>query len=266
MVRSLQLSFTDWDGISLTAQWVGLDNFRTVISHRSFNQIVRNTIYLMVIYIPLLNVFALFIAIQIYEVKNLGNLYKTVFFLPNMLSMTVVGFIWKLIFSFHNGIINKFFRAVGLEAFANDWLGDPSLVLPSMTMTIIWYALGYYVLIYLSGLYNIPVELYEATEVEGASSRQKFVNVTIPMLAPAITINIILSTIGLITLFDLPFVLTGGGPGYNSQTIALQIYYLGFVTLQPKLALALAVILGIFAILIIIVLMKILRKREENIL
>lgn len=262
MLRSLQYSLTDWDGIAREAKWVGLKNFTWVITESSFRQVFINTFYLIVLYVPVLNVIALLLAIAVYNVGKVGNVYKSILFFPNVLSMTVVAFIWKIIYSY-DGILNQFFRAIGLEVLAQDWLGQAGTVLTALSVSIIWFAIGYYLLIYLAGLYAVPVEIYESAEVEGVNPVQKLFRITIPLIAPSITINIILSTIGIITLFDLPFVLTGGGPGYMSETIALRVYSYAFVTLQTSYALAMAVILGVFAITITLIQLRFLRRREE---
>lgn len=262
MLRSLQYSFTDWDGIAREARWVGLKNFIWVVTESSFRQVFINTAYLVVVYVPVLNVIALLLALAVYNVRKAGNIYKSILFFPNVLSMTVVALIWRLIYSY-NGILNSFLRSIGLKALAQDWLGQPNTVLPAMSVSIIWFAVGYYLLIYLAGINSVPVELYESAEVEGVNPLQKLFRITIPLIAPSITINVILSTIGIITLFDLPFVLTGGGPGYLSETIALRVYSYAFVTLQTGYALAMAVFLGAFAISITLILLSFLRKREE---
>jgi ABC-type sugar transport system permease subunit len=183
-------------------------------------------------------------------------------FFPNLLSMTVVALVWRVIYT-HDGLLNQFFRTVGLKALVLDWLGKPGTVLPAMSLTIIWFAVGYYLLIYLAGLNTVPVEIYECAEVEGVNPVQRLFRITIPLIAPSITINTVLSTIGIITLFDLPFVLTRGGPGYMSETLALHVYFFAFVQLKTNYALALAVILGLFAVLITIIQLRLLRRREE---
>jgi ABC-type sugar transport system permease subunit len=262
MVRSLLYSFTDWDGIARTAHWVGLKNFATVVADPSFRQVVVNTLYLIIIYVPVLNVLALLLAVAVYNSGKAGNLYKSLLFFPNLLSMTVVALIWKIIYTY-DGLLNQFLKAVGLKALMQDWLGQISTVLPAMSLTIIWFAVGYYLLIYLAGLNTVPVEIYESAEVEGVTTTQRLFRITIPLIAPSITINTVLSTIGIITLFDLPFVLTRGGPGYMSETLALHVYFYAFVQLKTSYALALAVILGAFAIVITSAQLRFLRRREE---
>lgn len=261
MLRSLQYSFTNWDGIAREVRWVGLRNFRYIVSESSFRQVFVNTGYLVILYVPVLNTIALLLALAVYSVKKAGNLYKSVLFFPNVLSMTVVALIWRLIYA-HDGILNRALRSVGLGLLVRDWLGNPRTVLPAMSVSIIWFAVGYYLLIYLAGLNSVPVELYECAEVEGVTPVQKLFRITIPLIAPSITINIVLSTIGIVTLFDLPFVLTGGGPGYMSETIALRVYSYAFITLQTAYALAMAVLLGVFAVTITLLQLRVLRRRE----
>jgi ABC-type sugar transport system permease subunit len=262
MLRSLVYSFTNWDGIARTSQWIGLKNFQVVVTESSFLQVVFNTLYLAVIYVPVLNALALLLAVAVYNAGKAGNVYKSMLFFPNLLSMTVVALVWRVIYT-HDGLLNQFFRTVGLKALVLDWLGKPGTVLPAMSLTIIWFAVGYYLLIYLAGLNTVPVEIYECAEVEGVNPVQRLFRITIPLIAPSITINTVLSTIGIITLFDLPFVLTRGGPGYMSETLALHVYFFAFVQLKTNYALALAVILGLFAVLITIIQLRLLRRREE---
>jgi raffinose/stachyose/melibiose transport system permease protein len=265
MLRSMVYSFTNWDGIARTSRWVGLRNFQVVVTESSFLQVVFNTLYLAVIYVPVLNALALLLAVAVYNAGRAGNVYKSMLFFPNLLSMTVVALIWRVIYT-HDGLLNQFFRTIGLKALVLDWLGKPGTVLPAMSVTIIWFAVGYYLLIYLAGLNTVPVEIYECAEVEGVNPAQKLFRITIPLIAPSITINTVLSTIGIITLFDLPFVLTRGGPGYMSETLALHVYFFAFVQLKTNYALALAVILGLFAISITVIQLRLLRRREEVLL
>jgi ABC-type sugar transport system permease subunit len=262
MLRALVLSFTSWDGIARSWQWVGLKNFRAVVTDSTFRQITFNTVYLTIIYVPVLNVIALLLAVAVYNAGRAGNLYKAVLFFPNLLSMTVIAMIWSMIYRY-DGLLNQFLSLIGLKVLVQDWLGQIRTVLPAMSVTIIWFAVGYYLLIYLAGLNTVPVEIYEAAEVEGVSSWQKLTRITIPLIAPAITINAVLSTIGIITLFDLPFVLTRGGPGFKSQTIAMHVYAYAYQQLRTTRALALAVILGVFAIIVTTLLLAFLRRREE---
>ena len=260
---TLRYSFTNWDGLFPQAEFVGFKNFAVVLGERSIKRVFFNTFYLVILYVPVLNVLSLLIAVNIHHVMRLKNIYKAVMYLPQMLSLTVVGFVWRLIYSYDGGLINEALILVGLEWFTQDWLGQRNTVLPAMSLTIVWSALGYFILIYLAGLNAIPRELYESAEVDGARSFTQLVFITIPMLAQAITISVTLSAIGILGLFDLPFVLTEGGPGYLSETLALRVYMYAFAQLRIDYGLAMAVILGIISVVAALILLKLFRKREE---
>ncbi len=260
---TLRYSFTNWDGLFPQAEWVGLKNFAVVLGERSIKRVFFNTFYLVVLYVPVLNVLAVLIAVHIHNVVRLRNVYKAIMYLPQMLSLTVVGFVWKVIYSYDGGLINEAMILLGLEWYTQDWLGQRNTVLPAMSLTIVWSALGYFILIYLAGLSAIPRELYESADVDGAGPFKQLVFITIPMLAQAITISVTLAAIGILGLFDLPFVLTEGGPGYLSETLALRVYMYAFAQLRIDYGLAMAVILGVISVLAALILLKLFRKREE---
>ena len=262
MVLTVRHSFTNWDGFSANADFVGFKNFSTVLGERSIKQVFFNTFYLAVLYIPVLNVLALLLAICIYSVSKLKSFYKAILYLPQMISLTVVGFVWRLIYAYDGGLLNRAFSAIGMDFLVQDWLGQKSTVLPAMSVTILWSALGYFTLIYLAGLNAIPTQLYESAEVDGVGAFRKLFHITLPMLAQAITINITLSAIGIVALFDIPYVLTKGGPGYLSETLALRVYMYAFAKLRVDYGLATAVMLGIISISMTLAILKLLRRRE----
>lgn len=258
--------FTDYDGVRSNYNFVGLDNFINVIKEESFLQIVLNTFKLAILYVVGLNVLAVVIAVFVTNVgRRFGNFVKSLLFFPSLLSMVVVGFIWKLLYDYNNGLINQIMRTLGLEVLVQEWLGNKDLVLVSVSISIIWFALGYYLIIYYAGLMGIPQELYEASDVEGASGLQKFFRITLPMLAPSTTINVVLSTVAILSCFDLPYVLTsGGGPGYFGETIAMEIFRYTYAAMEQGKAFALSVLLALIAVIVAVVELKLLLKREEE--
>ena len=136
--------------------------------------------------------------------------------------------------------------------------------MPALSVSIIWYAVGFYVLIYLGGLSTVPNELYEAAAVDGITWWQKLFRITLPMISQSITINIIVSTIAILTLFDLPYVLTQGGPGYASQTMALMSYQYAFKAMSQGKAMALAVMLTLITILFAVCELFLLNRKEDR--
>jgi ABC-type sugar transport system permease subunit len=246
----------------LNYKYVGLDNFYYVIKSPEFTQLIKNTIFLIVLYVPVLNIISLLFAVVIYDIGKLANVYKVILYLPNILSMVVVGVIWKVIYNPVFGPLQYILQKLNLDYLVQDWLGQRSTVMFALSASVIWYAIGFYMMIYLGGLSTVPAEIYESASIDGVKWHQKLIYITIPMIAPSITINVVVSTIGILTVFDLPFVLTGGGPGFASQTLAIGVYIFGFKSMQQGAAMALAIILTIVTLLFAVLQLKFLRKRE----
>lgn len=264
VLMSFRYSMTDWNGVSADYAWVGLSNYRNVISAAEFKTLFFNTFYLIILYVPVLNILAIFFSVIIFDIGRAANLYKVILFLPNIVSMVVVGFIWRTIYNPATGPLSYLLNAVGADNLVQDWLGQKSTVMPALSVSIIWYAVGFYVLIYLGGLSTVPQELYEAAAVDGITWWQKLFRITLPMISQSITINIIVSTIAILTLFDLPYVLTQGGPGYASQTMALMSYQYAFDSMSQGMAMALAVMLTLITILFAICELFVLNRKEDN--
>jgi ABC-type sugar transport system permease subunit len=260
---SFKYSLTNWNGISSDYTYVGLDNFKKVVTAMEFRQLFFNSFYLIVLYVPVLNVISLLLAIIIYDIGKMGNFYKVTIFLPNILSMVVVGVLWRVIYNPVIGPLALFLRQVGLGNLVQDWLGQKATVLPAISVSIIWFAVGFYMMIYLGGLSAIPGEIHDAASIDGCSWLRRVTHIIIPMVSQSITINIVISTIAILTIFDLPYVLTAGGPGYASQTMSLMIYFYAFKSMQQGHAMALAIILTVITMIVAVFQLKILRKRED---
>jgi ABC-type sugar transport system permease subunit len=260
---SFRYSITDWNGISSHYTYIGFDNFKKVITAMEFRQLFVNSLFLIVLYVPVLNIFSLLLAVLIYDIGRIGNFYKVILFLPNILSMVVVGVIWRVIYNPAIGPLALVLDKIGLGFLIQDWLGQRSTVLPALSVSIIWFALGFYIMIYLGGLSTIPNDIYDAASIDGCKWRHKFIHIIVPMVAQSITINIVISTIGILTIFDLPYVLTAGGPGYASQTMALMVYFYAFKSMQQGNAMALAIILTFITMIVAVFQLRLLRKRED---
>lgn len=264
VLMSFRYSFTDWNGVSADYAFVGFDNYKNVISSDEFKTLFFNTFYLIILYVPVLNILAIFFSVIIYDIGRAANIYKVILFLPNIVSMVVVGFIWRTIYNPATGPLAYLLNALGCENLVQDWLGQKETVMPALSVSIIWYAVGFYVLIYLGGLSTVPNELYETAAVDGITWWQKLFRITLPMISQSITINIIVSTIAILTLFDLPYVLTQGGPGYASQTMALMSYQYAFKAMSQGKAMALAVMLTLITILFAVCELFLLNRKEDR--
>ncbi len=264
LAMNVGYSLTDYNVSSLIPNFIGLNNFKSIINDPDFGLVCKNTIVLALIYVVGLNSLAILISVLIARVgRTFGNFVKSVLYFSCLLAMVVVGFIWRVLFNYTNGIINKVLSVFMPESMIPEWLGNPNIIMTSIGITVIWFALGYYVVIYYAGLMSIPTDLYEVSNIEGANSFQEFRYVTLPLLAPSITINVVLTTMAIIATFDLPFALTsGGGPGKFGTTIPIWIYQMYFMNYQYGKAIALSCFLAVIAIIVAIIELKILLKRE----
>ena len=262
VAQSFWYSFTNWDGVASSYKFVGFSNFKSVLSSRQILTILRNTGLLIITYIPVLNIVALAMAIIIKGcTRNVGNFFKVIIFFPNILAKVVVAQIWKTMLDTNYGLVNQIFNFLGFEQ-KLDWLGNASTALPLVAIATVWFASGYYMVIYYAGLLNIPTELYEASSIDGASAVQNFRFITLPLLMPSVAINVVLSTIGCLAMFDIPYAMTSGGPGYASTTIALQIYLYNSQMLQLSNGVALSALLCIVSICFTLVELRFFAKRE----
>ena len=185
------------------------------------------------------------------------------FFFPAMLSGIVAAQLWKIMYFYDGGVINSILISLKLRGLINDWLGQPGLVMISMITAYAWFQLSISTIIYLAGLQNISLELYESAKIDGANSWSAFKHITFPLLAPSITLNVIYVSINALKAFDFPFNLTQGGPGYYSMIMSERIYFYGFKTMEFGLSSALSVILVSIILIIALAQVLILRKREE---
>jgi raffinose/stachyose/melibiose transport system permease protein len=260
------LSITDWNGISQTMNIIGLDNFVSLLSEKDFFLSLKNTALFLIITMIFQNLLALLIAILLNN-KFIGrDFFRTLLFLPSTISIVAIGLIWTLIFDPINGPIVEIAEALGLDALADiKWLGDPKVVMYTIAFVNIWQWAGWNMVIYLAGLQSIPAEYYEAASIDGANFFSKLRHITIPMLAPSITINVVMTTIGGLKVFDLPYVMTGGGPGRASETLAMTIINNSFSLNKMGYGSAMSLVLFALILLVTIIQNKVLSKSEEAI-
>jgi raffinose/stachyose/melibiose transport system permease protein len=259
-LTSIQLSFTNWDGINPRYRYIGFDNYIEILTSRRFYSALRNTLLLTIIVSVGENIIALALALALDKVRWLKGLFRSVFYIPVLISGVVSGFIWLTMYNWNFGIINTILLRVGMEAV--NWIGDPHMVLFSLALTIIWKGAGYYMVIYLAGLQGIPKDCLESAVIDGANAWQSFWRITFPLLAGSITINFTLSLINGLKIFDQIVVMTNGGPGFASETITYLIYRVAFSESRQGFGTSLAVILFILIFILNAVQSKVLRRRE----
>jgi ABC-type sugar transport system permease subunit len=207
-------------------EWIGLKNFDRLIGDALFYRSLLNTLTFLVIHIPLQVVVALALALLLNSGVRGRGLFRALYFLPVVVSGVAVTILWQQIYSFDYGILNNILHAAGLPPVP--WLVDPRVAMPSIAIMATWKNVGIYIVLFLVGLQNIPRDLYEAANLDGATPFKQFRYVTLPMLNPTIVVIVVLSTIGGFSLFIEPYVLTGGGPMQSTLSGMLYIYNQAF--------------------------------------
>jgi multiple sugar transport system permease protein/raffinose/stachyose/melibiose transport system permease protein len=259
---SLYLSFTSWDGVSNDIRFIGFDNFVEIWNSERVHNALKNTLFMAVILVLLENIVALILAMLVDQVRWFRNLFRSVFYFPVLLSGIVMGFVWTIILNYNFGVINQLLDMIGLGSLKADWLGNPDFAMLSIILSTVWKSAGYYMIIYLAGLQGIPQELAEAADIDGANRWQQFLHITFPLLAGAMTVCIVLSMIGSLKIFDQIAVMTDGGPGFETETLTYIIYKVGFGELRQGFGTALAQVLFLLILIVTIIQVKFLRKRE----
>lgn len=257
-------AFTDWNGISASANWVGLDNFREILESEVARGALWHTLELTAVYVILVNAAGLFLALALNRTLRSRNFLRALFFAPVVLSSLATAYVWRYLFEF-NGPLNQFLGAVGLESWQRPWLGDPSFALWAVVVVFVWQYAGLAMCFYLAGLQSIPEEVDEAAAIDGASLWLRVRAVTVPLLAPAMTISIAYTTIQGFRIFDTVVGLTNGGPGSATETLTTQLFNQGFAASRFGYGAAFALVLALLISIVSITQIMLLRAREARV-
>ena len=264
VLRGLYFSFTRYGGVK-AATWVGLDNYIEMLGDPKAQNALTNTVVFAVVVVVVQNGLALTLASMLYRVPSVRQLASFTLLMPAVLPLIIVGYIWLAIYNPLNGPLNAAFRAVGLGSLEQLWLGNPSIALLAVAMVNVWMFTGYSMVIYLANYVTIPRELFEACAVDGASGFRRWWRVDRFLLAPSMTVNIALSTIGTLKIFELPYVMTRGGPVNSTRTLTMVVYDDAFTTGRYGYGMAVAVVLLVFTVIVSAIQVSWLRYRETRV-
>ena len=238
--QTLYLSFFDYSKNIYSPQFVEWANYLYLIKNPQFLKTILNTFYFLVLCVPFLVIFPLFLAILLNTKIRGKTLYKLIIYLPVVVSVVVVAIAFKWLYA-PEGLLNYFLSLINISPLG--WLSDPKFAMFSVALVTIFKGVGYYMMIYLAALMSVPNELYEAAEVDGATSFQKHMAVTIPHIMPTIALVATISSISALKVFVEIYVITRGGPLDSTKTIVYYIYEKAFENLDLGLASAASVIL-----------------------
>lgn len=253
-------SLTDWNGLNPSYNMVGLSNYREAFTDTYFLDSIWFTLKYVLFMLVLQNVLAILLAVLIESRRRTKALFRTVFFMPNMISLIIGGYMWLFIFT---RVLPYLAENAGMTFLDQSWIGDPKYSFLAILILSLWAGVGYQMVIYIAALQNVPDDIKEAAAIDGATSWQQFRFITLPMIMPAITICMFLTLNGSFKVFDAVYSLTGGGPGRSTQVIALNIFEEAFAqSNRYGYASAKAIILFLIVMLITFIQLAVMKKRE----
>lgn len=263
IILTADMSFTSFKGIGESKD-IGWRNYERILSRERYLDSIWITLFYTLIVVPALTVTGLFFAAILHRLPAIRNFSRAALYTPAMMSFVVIGYVWQFLYSPLNGGINVALRDLGLGALEQNWLGNPDIALFSVAFVQVWMFTGFTCAIFLAGFAGIPEEIGEAGRLEGATSWQRFRYLELPLLGPSITVSVMLTTIGTLKTFELPFILTNGGPDGATRMLSIEIIDNLFGQYKFGFASALSIIMLIIVLAVAFVQNTVLRDREHT--
>lgn len=262
MLSALRLSFTNASGFGIE-EWVGLDNYVRVFTDPRILSTLGNTALYTVLFTPTALIAALLLALLLGNRRLIARgFFRTALFLPFIVSLAVAAFAWTYLLDPQVGLLNYWLRSVGIQL--GNVLQDPALAMPTVVLVAIWKNFGFYMVIFIAGLQEIPESLYEAAKLDGAGAWRRFTSVTLPQLSNTLAFVIVFAMIAALQAFDQIYVMTGGGPYRSTQTVVMEIYQEGFKKLDLGVATALSYVLLAATLILSLVQFRFFGRREKD--
>ena len=261
VLAAFALAFMDWNAFS-APEWAGLGNFQKMFGSETFWIALTNTIGYTLGHVPLTLALALMLAMLLNrKLKGIG-FFRVAIFFPYITSLVAVAVVWNMLFNPTTGPINQVLEGIGI-ANPPGWTSSSDWAMPAVIITSVWRDMGYYMILYLAGLQAIPTELYEAAEVDGASTWQRFWNVTVPGLRPTTFFVLVMLTVSSFKVFDLIVVMTGGGPGRSTTVLSQLIYQEGISQGNFGYSSAISLVLFLIVLTVTVTQFKLQQRKER---
>ena len=260
--RSIYISLFDWKIMLKEQHFIGLANYEALLKDTIFWQALGNTAYIMIFTVVCNIVLGLLIASGLKHSFFGSNFLRVLFYAPGIVSVSVLAIIGIRIWDTQLGVVNYFVTTL-MHGPRISWLGNPSLVLPALSITTVWWTFGFPMLVFIAGLQNIPETLYEAAKIDGANPRQSFFYITVPLIMPTMLFITVTQFIAHMQVFAQAYIITGGGPGNYSRTVVMYLYETAWRYFRFGYASAISVVLAAIMIVVTIILFYVLRRRTE---
>lgn len=243
VITAVQMSFYDWQILRPVRPYIGLDNYAELFNDDVWWIALRNTALFTVMTVTGTTIVALSSALAVTRRIRGQGFFRVLLYMPTLFSVGAVGLIWVWLLNNQFGVINYLLSLLGVRPV--NWLGDPNLVLPALSLTTIWWGFGFPMLIFIAGLQGIPEQLYEAARIDGASGWQVFTRITLPLLRPTLLFVTVTGVIAHFQVYGQPFIMTTGGPGRSSYTVIFYLYQIAWTAFRMGYGAAVAVVLAI---------------------
>jgi raffinose/stachyose/melibiose transport system permease protein len=261
IVQAGLYSLYKWNGLQPLTDFVGLKNYQMALASSAFTTAVSNNLLVIVLSLTLQIPFSLSLAVLLNRRFPGRAIFRLLFFLPYVLSEAITGIVFSRLLQ-PGALVDSSLNGVGLGGFVQDWLGDTSLVMITLFVIVSWKYFGFHMILLLAGLQGIPHEITEAALIDGAGRWQAFRHITLPLLGPTLRVSVFLSMIGALQLFDMVWVMTGGGPLNASGTMAIAMFKAGFKSTQMGYGSALAVIIFLFGLVLALAYQRFVLRRD----
>jgi len=260
MISAIYFSLVDFDGLNPTPPFVGLANFAEMFADpETWHALGNNAIWIVIGTISPI-VIGLVVAVLVWSVKEGSIAYRLAFFLPYVLPGVAIGIVWGWIYDPVFGWLNRLLTAVGLGRFSRGWLGEESTALYGVLATAIWATCGFVIVIFLSALRNVDVDLIDAARIDGANAYQRMVNVIVPQIMPVFMMVLTITLVGGFSVFDIVFIMTGGGPADASNVLGTYAYKQAFNLNRISYGTALALFITVLSVPAAMILNRIQRR------
>lgn len=243
VLAAVQMSFYDWQILRPNRPYIGLDNYAELLNDDVWWISLQNTIVFTAMTVIGTTIVSLTAAIAVTQPIRGQGFFRVLLYMPSLFSVGAVGLIWVWLLNSQFGIVNYFLSFIGVRPI--NWLGDPALVLPALSLTTIWWGFGFPMLIFIAGLQGIPEHLYEAARIDGATGWQILFSITLPLLRPTILFVTVTGVISHFQVYGQPFIMTTGGPGRSSYTVIFYLYQIAWTAFRMGYGAAVAVVLAI---------------------
>ena len=262
-IMSFFYSFTKWNGIDKSPKFIGLGNYKQLLTNdMNMGSALIFTLLLTICMVAAINCLALLLAIILDSDIRGRNILRAAFYIPNIISLIVIGYIWRFIFS---KAFDSLYELTHSGIFMISWLGDSRYAFVSILLVTVWQSIGFYLVIYIAGLQTVPKDVIEATYIDGANPVRRFFSVTLPLIMPSITVCVFYSLSNAMKTFDVIFSLTYGGPGTSTTSIALDIYKTAFSENNFGYATAKSVVLFLMILIITVLQVTVFKSKEVEV-